>query len=192
MLVMTKGEKKKRKIFEIAINLFKEKGYDNISIEEIAANANIAKGTFYIYFPSKANLIAKLFTDYDYIYIDLYNTLGDVKSSYDKTMAIIKKSFDITNNKIGYDLTRIAYQYQLEHKIDSTDLNRPLYKVLSQIILEGQKNKEFNNIKSADYYTMLIVRNLRGVIYEWCMTQQSFDIEEHGCEYMEYLIKILL
>lgn len=189
---MTRAEKKKRKIFEIAIKLFNEKGYDNISVEEIASSANIAKGTFYLYYTSKADLIAKLFTDYDYMYMDLYNNLCDVKSAYDKIMAIITKVFDIANNKIGYDLTRIAYKYQLDYKTDSTDLNRPLYTVLTSIILEGQKNKEFNSIKSPDYYTMLIIRNLRGIIYEWCMMEKSFDIEEQGCEYMKYIITIIL
>lgn len=51
MAVRKKGQKTKRKIFNTAMKLFKEKGYDNVTVDEIVAGAEIAKGTFYIYFP---------------------------------------------------------------------------------------------------------------------------------------------
>lgn len=188
---LTKGEKTKNKIFKIAIKLFKEKGYNNVPVEEIATCANIAKGTFYIYFPSKSHLVAELFEEYDYMYDQKFSEISYYDTSYEKVMAIIKIALSMTNNEIGYDLTRIAYQNQLEFKTKSTDLSRPLYKKLSLIISEGQKNNEFNNLNTADFYTMMIVRNLRGTIYEWCMTQCIFDIEEHGIEYMKNILKFL-
>ena len=48
-----KGEKRRRELLEIAYRLFIQKGYENTSIEDILAQANIAKGTYYYYFPSK-------------------------------------------------------------------------------------------------------------------------------------------
>lgn len=50
---MKKGEKRKQELLKIAYRLFVEKGYDNTSIDEIIAEAGIAKGTYYYYFPSK-------------------------------------------------------------------------------------------------------------------------------------------
>ena len=46
----------KRKIFEIAIKLFSEKGYDATSIEEITATVGVAKGTLYYHFTSKEEI----------------------------------------------------------------------------------------------------------------------------------------
>lgn len=45
--------KTKRAIFEKAMELFADKGYNDTSIEEITAVAGIAKGTFYYHFSSK-------------------------------------------------------------------------------------------------------------------------------------------
>lgn len=45
--------KTKRAIFEKAMQLFADKGYNDTSIEEITAVAGIAKGTFYYHFSSK-------------------------------------------------------------------------------------------------------------------------------------------
>ena len=50
---MTKGEKRKQELLRVAYRMFMEKGYDNTSIDEIIAEAGIAKGTYYYYFPSK-------------------------------------------------------------------------------------------------------------------------------------------
>jgi len=50
---MTKGEKRRQELLEIAYRMFTEKGYENTSIDEIIAEAGIAKGTYYYYFPSK-------------------------------------------------------------------------------------------------------------------------------------------
>ena len=45
--------KTKRRIFNTAIKLFSEKGYDNTNIEEITAIAGVAKGSLYYHFAKK-------------------------------------------------------------------------------------------------------------------------------------------
>ena len=48
-----KGEKRRQELLNIAYQLFVRKGYEETSVDEIIAQANIAKGTYYYYFPSK-------------------------------------------------------------------------------------------------------------------------------------------
>ena len=48
-----KGEKRKQELLDIAYRLFVQKGYEETSIDEIIAQAHIAKGTYYYHFPSK-------------------------------------------------------------------------------------------------------------------------------------------
>ena len=48
-----KGERRKEELLKIAYRMFIEKGYEQTSIDEIIAEANVAKGTYYYYFPSK-------------------------------------------------------------------------------------------------------------------------------------------
>lgn len=47
-------------ILETAREVFADKGYHGASIEDIAARAGIAKGTVYLHFPSKEDLLAAL------------------------------------------------------------------------------------------------------------------------------------
>ncbi|MCR5389820.1 MAG: TetR/AcrR family transcriptional regulator [Lachnospiraceae bacterium] len=50
---MKKGERRKQELLKIAYRMFIEKGYESTSIDEIIAEAGIAKGTYYYYFESK-------------------------------------------------------------------------------------------------------------------------------------------
>lgn len=58
---MSLREKKKietkNRIFEVSGKLFKEKGFENTTIDEITKEAGIAKGTFFNYFPTKESLV---------------------------------------------------------------------------------------------------------------------------------------
>ena len=48
-----KGERRRQELLKIAYQMFIQKGYEETSIDEIIAEAHIAKGTYYYYFPSK-------------------------------------------------------------------------------------------------------------------------------------------
>ena len=47
---------KKQRLLDTAFSLFTDKGIKNTSIQEIVDNANVAKGTFYLYFKDKYEL----------------------------------------------------------------------------------------------------------------------------------------
>jgi AcrR family transcriptional regulator len=56
---MTREEKKqqtKKAILEAAVRLFDEKGFEKTSIEELAREAGIGKGTIYTYFQTKSEI----------------------------------------------------------------------------------------------------------------------------------------
>src|SRR5436305_4860979 len=48
------------RIFETAMRLFSERGFANTPVEEITEAADVAKGTFFNYFPSKESILQAL------------------------------------------------------------------------------------------------------------------------------------
>ncbi|MCR4963322.1 MAG: TetR/AcrR family transcriptional regulator [Firmicutes bacterium] len=57
---MKKGEKRKDALLQIARRKFMEKGYAHTSVDEIIAEARIAKGTYYHYFQSKEQMLEEV------------------------------------------------------------------------------------------------------------------------------------
>lgn len=62
-------ERKKRRMYQTvsdtAIRLFLEKGFDAVSVAEVAAAAEISKPTLFRYFPSKEDLVLYRFADHE-------------------------------------------------------------------------------------------------------------------------------
>lgn len=58
--IKEKQQKKRQLLFEKAFQLFTSKGINETTIQDIVQEAGIAKGTFYLYFKDKYDLIDKL------------------------------------------------------------------------------------------------------------------------------------
>jgi AcrR family transcriptional regulator len=62
-------ERKKRRMYEtvseVAIRLFLEKGFDAVSVAEVAAAAEISKPTLFRYFPAKEDLVLHRIADHE-------------------------------------------------------------------------------------------------------------------------------
>src|SRR6266566_7973710 len=53
-------EEMRSQIFQAAMRLFERKGVFDTTVEEITESADVAKGTFFNYFPSKEAILTKL------------------------------------------------------------------------------------------------------------------------------------
>ena len=61
--VMTDQSVRKKQIMEKAKELFAKKGYHPVTVDEIAQSCDVAKGTLYLYFDSKADLFIEIFVN---------------------------------------------------------------------------------------------------------------------------------
>ena len=57
---MRKGERRKQELLDIAYRMFISRGYENTSVDDIIAEAGIAKGTYYYYFESKEQTLEEV------------------------------------------------------------------------------------------------------------------------------------
>ncbi len=53
----TKGAETRQQIFEVAMELFRDQGFDATTMQQVAERAGVAKGAAYYYFPSKEAII---------------------------------------------------------------------------------------------------------------------------------------
>ena len=69
---MSKSEDTRRKITEIALASFRERGYDQTTIRLIASEAGISVGNAYYYFPTKNHLVQELYLRVQTSHLDLF------------------------------------------------------------------------------------------------------------------------
>lgn len=81
----------KRRIFETAVKLFAEKGYENTGIEEITAVAGCAKGALYYHFETKEDLFDLLLDEgYKLLNNSIEIKLKKCDNALDKLKAILR------------------------------------------------------------------------------------------------------
>lgn len=182
----------KKKLYNVALNLFKEKGYNNVSVDEIVAKANTSKGSFYTHFESKDQIIIEHFKNNDYHYDEYYTNLKDCKSSSEKLINFAKNMYEFVDEKVDFDFTNVIYSSQLLHKQEKTYIiseDRPLYKILYKIIKEGQESGEFRDDYTITELVKLATRSIRGTYYDWCLYDGDFDIVDNGVKYFSIFVK---
>jgi len=59
-MLENKKEKKKQSLINSAYDLFMDKGINKTTIDDIASNANVGKGTFYLYFKDKTDIMQEI------------------------------------------------------------------------------------------------------------------------------------
>lgn len=88
----------KEQLLACAKDLLVEKGYANTKIEDITKKANLAKGTFYIYFKTKEDMIIDILLDYTKnfdTFISGIKLQGNLKKN---VYNLISELFEATNS----------------------------------------------------------------------------------------------
>lgn len=172
----------RKRITEKAIELFKEKGYENTSVTDICKACGITKGTFYYHFPNKDEITFEfyenIYSDFSDILVDLFmiqNTKEQLWKVYefyiDRTIALTPKVLyallmsDIQN---GFDLFTPYGNYS-----QNTSSAKQL-KLQIELVKKGQQTGQ---IKKGDPVMMVrtFVAALMGIAIAWSRSDGAFD-----------------
>ena len=84
-------ERKKNLIYAAAMKLFTDKGFENVSVEDIALEAKVSYGTFYNFFSKKDDVLMYFFQQkYDKSRRELDQTMGAKTTLTDKVDALLE------------------------------------------------------------------------------------------------------
>ncbi len=182
------NEKRKEEIFNTAMSLFYEKGFNNVSVMDICDACNITKPTFYKYVPSKEEILR-------YHYRGTLDELIDMLSSMDQIpdywrLIVLGLTFTLRKSvQMGLELYG---QYMIMNFRSHTLTARYNSPARDSTINSIRKAQEFHQIKNqsdaAELY--LAARNVGlGLALKWCMTQGSFDVIEKTTHALETIFE---
>ncbi|MBO5743039.1 MAG: TetR/AcrR family transcriptional regulator [Clostridia bacterium] len=172
----------KGKIINAAWNLFYEQGYDNTTVEEIIDASQTSKGSFYHYFEGKDALLGSLSYIFDEEYEKLQNSFPSGMKSFEKLLYLNTKLFSMIEDRIDIELLTRLYSTQLVTKGEKhlLDNKRLYYKLLRQIVSEGQKNGELTNEMTANEIVKLYAICERSLIYDWCLCNGEYSLSSYA------------
>jgi AcrR family transcriptional regulator len=138
---MNQTRDKKRMILDIATGIFSRYGYAKTSLDEIARQARIAKGTVYYYFPNKEELFISVVTEQAKGFIEtMQSRLKEVEGFENKLRFFMQTPIKYICDEMPIwleELKSIPFNYK-EHFEKYRNLHREtMLRMLIDIIQQG-------------------------------------------------------
>ncbi|MFY9324029.1 MAG: TetR/AcrR family transcriptional regulator [Syntrophomonadaceae bacterium] len=167
----------RRKIFNTAAQLITEKGFDNVTVEEICKQSGVAKGLFYHYFNSKADIVIETYMDVDNKFSAEVMALP-ATTPYDRVIYAVSFQARYAKAK-GLEFVKQIYKHQLDTGTSFfISEDRAFFRLIRDAIREGQQKNQLRSDFSAEVLTRLALSISRGITYDWCLHDGDYDIEE--------------
>jgi AcrR family transcriptional regulator len=179
-----KGKETLEKICNSAEELFSTKGYYNTSINDITRMAEIASGTFYIYFKDKLSVFQYLIRHLNHILREEINdSIKDCKTRYEKEHEGFKAFFNFLKHHMG--LFKIIWEAQFVDEESFRNYYENIAKGYIRGIEEAQRNGEVADDISAKTlsYCFIGISNFIGL--KWII----FDNEAVPDDVIDDLMK---
>jgi TetR/AcrR family transcriptional regulator len=143
-------EQRRRSILDAARVVFFENGFQLASVDEVAAQAEVSKGTVYLYFESKETILAHLLLE------GLDQLVADLEEAYAPEREIAP----------GERLRRLAVAY-----LNFFQTNPHYYRLIMAL-----DRGKFQESVPAEVYEQILTRSLRG--FHWAIQAVRQGIEQ--------------
>ena len=166
-----KKEETRRRIFHAAIDLFRERGFEQTTVDDITEQADVAKGTFFNYFPRKDAVLA-------------YLTEERLLAIEENAGAFLSPDRPVTEKLIELYTTG-ASAYEEDHElaryvlielmsrifVPSEESMRRWHELATSIIRQGQDRGELERDADPERLEAVLSCIYHGTLYEWvcCM-----------------------
>jgi len=172
-------------ILQVAEEMLTEKGYYETSIDEIASRVGIAKGTVYLHFPSKEDLVGAILLRDAHQLLEKVEEIANSKESASKRMeAILRYIYGKTYVKrmrLFLSLTNakdLLHQWKEQKEQKLTGLWERLSYLISSLLEQGKASGEFSTEIPTPVmlYTFFCLLSPRS--YERLVVEREMEVDE--------------
>lgn len=184
--------RKKEQILTSAIEIINRRGYSGTTMEEIAAELLMTKGSLYYYFKNKSDL---MYQCHQFVLFEATKELEDILNSEGTAVQILNKMVAVhikyaIEEKEIFNLIMEPRQFFNQEQLELVLTLRKNYeRLFDQIISIGIQNGEFQ-IQEAMTARMFILGGMNW-IQQWYKPEGRLSTEEIILLYSEYIIKLL-
>lgn len=172
------GRNTRGRIISAAWKLFNEQGFDDTTVEDIIFESETSRGSFYHYFEGKDALLGTLAYMFDEKYEELMETVDPATTAMEKLIYLNHELFSMIDDRIPFDLLArlIATQLLARGEKPLLDHNRYYFRLLRQIVAEGQKSGELRNDLTANEIVRSYAMWERALMYDWCLGRGEYAL----------------
>ena len=182
----------RKRIVAAAKKLITENGFENVSIEEIAKEAEVSTGSFYTYFKKKEDVIEELNQLSFYRLAEITNEMKD--KGLDDRLKYYCRQFLAEIERVGIEICRqwirnniTPVNMEISGK-ETTKYNHD-YLAMKSLLEEGIRRGELTVDTPVDEMAFYINTQLYGLMVAWCMTDASVVGSDRTDAFCETVMK---
>ena len=168
------AERTRRKIMDAAEKLIAERGFDNVTVDEITAEAGVSKGSFYTYFKRKEDVVGEIAHEH---FETVRTRLDELESGVcDKIAAFLTESMRYIV-KSGVKLAQQWLKCGMEPELTTDVSNKFAYdmRVVREILDAAVKSGELAPETPAEAIARLVTVEYYGAVACWGLTDGALD-----------------
>ncbi len=172
-----KKAEQRQRIYETALRLIEAKGFDEVTVEEITEAADVGKGTFFNYFPSKVDVLRAYLEEFNAHVLTAGESFKGKSSRrlFQRFFRHLARRF-----QEGCPLVKVVVQQELLHpelravEERSEDRLIALYVRFLQVGVDSGELREGLNLRLA---TQVIGQVWMGTVFEWAVDTKAPPLE---------------
>jgi AcrR family transcriptional regulator len=164
-----KAAETRQRIFLSAISLFAERGFDNVTIEQITEKADVGKGTFFNYFPNKEAVL----TYFGGIQVERLQqaivdgeVVGDPRDRVRQLIQILASYPEMTP-ELARALFTASLNFNRFQEVGSQGVWH-MERVFADIIREGQETGVFRSTGNSEEAALFTLGLYFLALLSWC------------------------
>ena len=190
------SEERKDQIMNAAEGVFSQKGFNDARMDDIAEETGLSKGTLYLYFKSKEDLVIAIL---DRMFKEVFQGLKARKNTESSaTEAIWRFTEDAIRDykkmmrmmPIAYEFLALVFRNKIVQKAFKQYFNHYM-NALVPIIQRGIDSGEFRRAEAEDI-AIAAGAIFEGTILLWVYDKSRVDVERHIRSSIDLLLKGVL
>lgn len=180
-----------RRIYNCALDLYTEKGFDNVKVSDICKEAGVSVGAFYHYYPSKESVFFGYAEASDDFITERAKALKcDTAADMLKQLILLKTECIAAT---GPETCNVGWIAELKHHRDvSLDTSRTVYKLFMDTIEKGMRTGEFRQDCNLFSVCDALRYSMGGMVIRWAIQDEEIDIMNEAERIANAFVDMLL
>ena len=177
------------KIADAAVGLFRDRGYETVSVGDICAAAGVARSSFYRAFSCKNDIIRRIFEHTDANSIVSVEELLAAENDFDR-MWIIGDRYISLSRSLGPELSNTFMCMTARGEIDLLALGHSVDSWFIRLTRNCQKTGIIRSREPAELLGPLMVDMVYHELYVWGMRKGNYPIRARARLVTETLVNL--
>lgn len=177
----------KRRIFDCALKLLLEQGYEKITVRDIVDAAGVSIGSFYNYYSSKLDVYYETYSIADAYFETVVAAEMTGRSFEEKFFLFFEHYAKYACEVTGLALSKLLYSSD-NRSFDRGD-DAGMHSLLINVIQEGLDQGSLRSGSTASELAQFFLIAVRGLTYNWCTHDGDYDLVKATDDYLRVLYR---